>query len=331
MLDVAGATPKEALKRLQTELAGEQGRCTEWRKRARIAAVLGSCPRSHGSFRAGVRHWVEFIATVHVGEAVDISAFPPKLEDVLAWSSTFRCPGTFCNYLGYLRTACHAVGVEAPPVGHSAIKRAIIAIAKRGQFRARAKMFIRRAEVLNMVLAAERGLESKAFAMLVLFTYTFLLRMPSEVCKARTRSDCVLACVRHAALQALPACRSDPCAETAAAEQTLVWKDGDDLCVRMLRRKNMEHGSGLLRRRCTCTSCFHMCPIHMLWDQFLALIPVGERPWAAVSSDNARNRLRCLLGKLSVPNAQLYGTHDLRRGHAEVSQLVLHCSYPRPS
>ena len=55
-----------------------------------------------------------------------------------------RCFGTFANYLGYLRAACHAIGCEAPAVGHPAIRRAMGAIVKREQFVPRAKMFIRR-------------------------------------------------------------------------------------------------------------------------------------------------------------------------------------------
>ena len=46
--------------------------------------------------------------------------------------------------LSYLRAACHAVGCEAPPVGHPAIKRAMIAIVKRGMYEARCKHFIDR-------------------------------------------------------------------------------------------------------------------------------------------------------------------------------------------
>ena len=52
--------------------------------------------------------------------------------------------GTFCNYLGYLRAACLALGEEAPPTADPAIKRAVSAIAKRELSEARPKMFIRK-------------------------------------------------------------------------------------------------------------------------------------------------------------------------------------------
>jgi len=67
----------------------------------------------------------------------------------LVWSSStsfcmYRCFGTFANYLGYLRAACHAMGFDAPPVGHPAIKRAMCAIVKRELFVPRTRMFIPR-------------------------------------------------------------------------------------------------------------------------------------------------------------------------------------------
>ena len=53
ILNVEGATPSEALNRLSKSLPGTaQGR-DEWRKKARVAAVMGSCPRSHRSFKSG--------------------------------------------------------------------------------------------------------------------------------------------------------------------------------------------------------------------------------------------------------------------------------------
>ncbi len=57
---------------------------------------------------------------------------------------TGRCIGTFGNYVSHLRGACHAIGVEDPPDGHPALKRAMVAIIKRELFKAREKMFINR-------------------------------------------------------------------------------------------------------------------------------------------------------------------------------------------
>ena len=90
------------------------------------------------------------------------------------------------------------MGFEAPPVGHPAIRRALSAIAKRGQFVPRQKMFIPRCVLLRppdclhsdfccrsfvsaMIAAVRHGKEDRNYAMLWLVTYSFLLRMPSEV------------------------------------------------------------------------------------------------------------------------------------------------------
>ena len=119
-----------------------------------------------------------------------------------------RCPGTFSNYLGYLRAMCLANGFEAPPTHHPAIGRSMVAIAKRGLSTARPKHFIFRTLVRsfvvhislhcfvifrtfvhNMVLAVDRKWEEKKFAMLWVTAYVFLLRLPSE---ASTHSPYIL-------------------------------------------------------------------------------------------------------------------------------------------
>ena len=80
---------------------------------------------------AGLRHWIGFIEAAYGCDSV---AFPPTLSAVLEWSSTFRCVGTFCNYLGHLRAACYAMDIDAPPVGHPALRRAMSSIVKRRYF-----------------------------------------------------------------------------------------------------------------------------------------------------------------------------------------------------
>ena len=65
----------------------------------------------------------------------------------------------------------------------------------------------------------------------------------------------------------------------------------------------------------------------MLWDKFLAKLPVGSHPWNDITPHVAIQRVRLILQKLGVPNANEYGTHDFRRGHAEAgtSCPCLHC------
>ena len=85
-------------------------------------------------FSAGIRSWVNF-ARVRYGS--EDAAFPPQLGGLLEWSHTFRCVGTYSNYLGYVRSACLALGIEIAEAGHPALLRAKIAVTKRMLFTSR--------------------------------------------------------------------------------------------------------------------------------------------------------------------------------------------------
>ena len=144
VINVLNAKPMHALVRLREQVPDDAAARAEWRKRARTAAVVGSCPRSLHSLDSGIAHWLKYIAIAHGSINADKMAFPPSLEDVLGWSNTFRCVGTFCDYLTHLRAACHANGFDAPPIGHPAIKRAMVAVVKRELFTKRNKLFVQR-------------------------------------------------------------------------------------------------------------------------------------------------------------------------------------------
>ncbi len=122
--------------------------------------------------------------------------------------------------------------------------------------------------------------------------------------------------------QALPTCKAHPDSPGASVVQSLIWREGDTLCFRMLRRKNRQKGSGVLKRVCSCKGGASMCPIHTLWDQYFALLPDGARPWEKISAEKARDRLRQILSRLQVPKWAEYGTHDFRRAHAEARSLA---------
>jgi hypothetical protein len=121
----------------------------------------------------------------------------------------------------------------------------------------------------------------------------------------------------HIFRQALPLCVGSPEIQGADCKQTLIWREGDVVCLRLLRRKNKPKGSGTLRRVCTCLGCKHTCVVHTLWDQFLGLLPTGSEPWSNISPGEALHRIRRVLQRLQVANAKGYRTQDLRRGHAE--------------
>ena len=120
--------------------------------------------------------------------------------------------------------------------------------------------------------------------------------------------------------QALPTQVNDSSAAQARGAQSVVWREGEELCLRLSTRKNLPCGSGVLRRACSCHGSFlQICPIHVLWDTFLGGL-VGQKPWASSRPATVRSQLRSTLAKLGVPMAGHYGTHDFRRGHAKVGE-----------
>ena len=118
--------------------------------------------------------------------------------------------------------------------------------------------------------------------------------------------------------QALHTCKGSPDSEGLSDKQTLLWREGDTICLRIKRRKNMPQGSGILRRVCSCRGAVSLCAVHTLWDKFFGVLAAGDEPWSNVTPACARTKLRSTLAQLKVPNAGSYGTHGFRRGHAEV-------------
>ena len=100
-----------------------------------------------------------------------------------------------------------------------------------------------------MVKAVDEGKEDMRFSMLWLVSYCFLLRLPSE---ASHKLCCLL--VANACLlllrQALPIRKCEPDSEIAKTSQSIIWREGDEICLRLLRRKNKQSGSDVI---------FHVC------------------------------------------------------------------------
>jgi hypothetical protein len=290
VVHLQGLAPKAALKMLADHLKDDCNK-RKWTEGARAAAVLGSCPRTMMSVKSGVRNYMGY-CEVALGSRE--AGFPPTIDVLLGWSHTHRCVGTFSNYLGHVASACLAIGIDCPSTSHPALCRAKQAIMKRMVFESAEQQFVRHSLLRNMIRAIDKdGIETESFAMLCLFSYVFLLRVPSE---------------------ALPVVRgSVDCDECA---QSVLWLDGDELCLKLRRRKNKLKGS-LLRRRCHCEVCGTTCPIHRLW-KFFEPLPVGHQPFAGISANKALSRLRCVLKKLGMKDAEKFNTKSFRRGHAEV-------------
>lgn len=226
------------------------------------------------------------MAVVH---GVGTRPFPVKLSDVLGWSLTFRCLGTFGNYLTHLRGACCAMGFPSPPVGHPAVQRATAGIAKRAMFSPKPLHAVQRTMLRNLILHSE-GL----IGALWLTAYTWLLRLPSEALPLK---------IFHA----------EP---PPGLHKSALWRCGECICLRLSCRKNLQSGSGVLKRVCSCRGSERTCPVHGLWDRHFASLPDGAEPWAGLTAASALLALRGVLQKLSVPCAHEFGTHAFRRGHA---------------
>ena len=297
-LDVTGRGPGAALRMLEGAIPLDAASRHMWMENARIDAILGSCPKTRESFKSGLRNWIKFVEVATRGDA---NPFPPEFDHIIAWSHTFRCVATYANYLGYVRSACLALGIEGPPRGHPGITRAKAAIVKRMMFTSRPRMFIQGFMILQLIRAAVKRNRDTEFAMLWLAAYTFLLRVPSE---------------------ALPMAKGDVIlSEWPGTEQSvLCLQDENTLCLKLRSRKNLPRGT-VIKRACSCAASVHLCPVHVLWHGFFAKLELGAKPWAHFSAGYANKSLRGALRELKVPHAEIYGTHDIRRGHAKDLQM----------
>lgn len=219
---------------------------------------------------------------------------PPAVDTLIAWSELFRCCDTYRNYLGYVHFACTLSGLPTVAFECRDIKRAHIAIRKRNNFVPRRKLFIQRALVGKLLSLVAKGKLAEEYAMLFLFTYVFLLRLPSE---------------------ALPCTKV--LGDALGDAQSQVWCDGVELHLQLKRRKNMEAGSHM-SRKCWCSTDPGTCPVHVL-GRYFAELPVGDQPFAGISAGRALRKLREALELFSATRKDscIYRCHDLRRGHAK--------------
>ena len=288
--DTRGNGPTAACKRLKTELADAADHAL-WVENARLHAILGACPHSHKSVASGLRCWIAFAQQVLRKTGKE---FPPVEEDLLAWSALFRSGGTFANYVNYVRVGCDLLGVSSEATRAPAVRRARISIDKRRHFILRERMFMQEDLLVKLMDAAICD-GQRTFALALLTTYIFLLRMPSE-------------------------CLPIVVDRTGTVTGSAVFaRTGDSITLRLERRKNKPGGSRITRT-CWCRSCARTCPIHVLGN-FIDQLEDGEHLFKDLTQAKALKLLRHLLGQLEVENAQLYRLHDIRRGHAKDLQL----------
>ncbi len=135
-------------------------------------------------------------------------------------------------------------------------------------------------------------------AWLFLFSYVFLLRVPSEALPAITDTS------------------------KRSQSQSVVWLERGKLHLSLQRRKNKPGGS-LLSRGCWCEQSMRTCPVHPL-GPFVEACPKGSPLFDGTSASAALAMLKFMLGEVGVKQPLLYRLHDIRRGHAKDLQLSGH-------
>lgn len=288
-VDVSVFGPRRAVKLMMHKYSDARDRET-WALEARIQAIIGRCPGSLESAKSGLRAWIGFYRDF-LGRKD--SAFPPLVEDLLAWSRLFRHPGTFSNYVNYVSLACELLGCATAVFAHPSLKGAKVAIAKRRLFTARTPLFISLCTVEKFMATASAGQTRRVFVVLCLTAYAFLLRVPSE---------------------ALPIAAHGYEGSNKGATPVL-RVHSDKLELVLPRRKNRLHATTLFRK-CWCGKSPQTCPVHIL-GAFFAALPEGSQPFVHLSPAVTLETLRCILEDIGIPDARQYRTHDLRRGHAE--------------
>ena len=100
-----------------------------WAERARISAIMDGCKKSVASMRSGVRCYIAFAKRLR--GKTEGSIFPPSVDDLLVWSTCFRCEATYSNYIGYVRTWCLIESLQTQAFDETVVKRAKASIRKR--------------------------------------------------------------------------------------------------------------------------------------------------------------------------------------------------------
>jgi len=228
-------------------------------------------------------------------EKLNRSALPPPMDIVLAWSETFRCARTFSNYIGYLKTACLALEFDIDHMNPLLIRRAVMSIKKRNLWQPRAKRFLQKVHVSELLSKFGFCEVQLVYCMLYAAAYIFLLRVPSE---------------------ALPMVIDDELKPNECRKSVLVV--GHD-CVRLhLSHRKNTNAPSVLTRKCWCSGDVYskqLCPVHV-FGKLASSHRSGSELFPAISAAFVVQHLRSWLriGKI-VENPFEYRPHDFRRGH----------------
>jgi hypothetical protein len=152
------------------------------------------------------------------------------------------------------------------------LKKAKASVDKAHNFNRRERMFIHWNRVEEMLTLSESRPELRACALLCLFCYAFLLRMPSEALPAVSGGDG--AAVAQSYL--------------ASGSNSVVCINGESLVLYLQKRKNKPQGSKLARK-CTCAKAPGSCVYHLI-GQLVKDTPVGERLFGSLKAGGVHAR-----------------------------------------
>ena len=280
--------PRAACRQLAASHRSD-GERARWLRSAWFASLAQLAPASKRSFCSAWRAWLEF-AERFGGDAA--CQLPPRLGFLLAWAHCFDNSRTYGNYLAHLRRACLLSVRSVEVFQHPAVREARAGIERRRTRPRRKPRFIQRDMLRAIAAACEAGRVARRDFMLMLFSYVFLLRVPSE---------------------AVPATFAGPRPD-AGSPQSVAF-DGTRVFLRLARRKNLRQGGPVMSRGCWCSACPATCPAHVL-GAFLQALPPGSRLFPGLRPGSAIGVFRECLRACGVADADAFGTHDARRGHA---------------
>jgi len=167
-------TPRKAILELRERLRFGDKSLEDLKQSAKVNAILGSCPKSLLSVRSGIKCWSSFAKTI-LGKS-EANIFDIHQNELLVWAETFKSKGTFCNYLGYAKTACLLAHKDVGAFDHTLVHKAKQAVDKRNQDRGARKLFIKRKLLGDMVEHAEKFPVWTETVNWCLLAYTFALR-----------------------------------------------------------------------------------------------------------------------------------------------------------
>ena len=254
--------------------------------------VIQSAEKSLPSKISGLKCWAAFADQVLRLKGAHL---PPTPEGLAAWSRLFHNSKVFGNYLAAVKFACELRRLPTSAFNDEAIKRAKAAIARR-EPPPRGKAFIRQSLTLRLMQLAESE-QDKQGSMLYGICYTFLLR------------------VRNEGLPLVSGIVGGPDRPLPPQRHSGIGISGHELILQLASRKNKPHGS-TLKRRCCCSSCPAMCPVHIL-GPWIQSHPAGTQLFSNIDGDFALKVLRRRLSALGIEDAARYRLHDFRRGHAQ--------------